>query len=155
MKLLRIEKERYIFHLARQERALLALILRLYPVIPSAHQPVSKSAPAASQASQRLLDEALAEQRADNKKIVDDFVKDPKRFEEVHAGFQLTLTAAEIDWLLQILNDVRVGSWILLGSPEEEQRAISEDDPNAPHAWAMDLAGFFQMNFLRALGGTS
>ena len=36
------------------------------------------------------------------------------------SGLQLTLSGPEIEWLLQVLNDVRVGSWIALGSPDPE-----------------------------------
>lgn len=150
MKFLRLHNEHYFFELAEAEKELLTLILRLYPVIPPAHQPVSKNSKKPDPAHQQLLDEALAEQRRENKKLVDTFLADPKRFIETSDSFRLSLSAAEIEWLLQVLNDVRVGSWILLGSPDEEMPVIAPEDSNAPHAWAMELAGFFQNAFLRA-----
>jgi hypothetical protein len=149
--LLRVENDHYLFHLAKQERELLALILRLYPVIPAAHQPLSKSAANPNPANQRLLDEALAEQRKENKKLVQSFLADPQRFLETETSCRLTLTAAEIEWLLQVLNDVHVGSWIRLGSPDKKLTRVAPDDPNAPHALAMDLATFFQMHLLEAV----
>jgi hypothetical protein len=153
VKLLRAENDRYLFQLAEQESALLALILRLYPVIPSAHQPLSKSSAKTNEANQRLLDDALAEQRNENKKLVESFLADSRRFQKTDTSCRLILSAADVEWLLQVLNDIRVGSWILLGSPEEELPVVPADDPKAPHAWAMDLAGFFQMNLLRATSG--
>lgn len=155
MKLLRVEDDRRIFHLAKQERQLLALLLGLYPVIPSAHQSLSKSAATANLADQRMLDQALAEQRSENKKLIRSFLADPRHFHESDGSVRMTVTGAEIEWLLQVLNDVRVGNWILLGSPADELPELAPDDPNAPHAWAMDLAGFFQMSLLGALNKSS
>ncbi len=151
MKLLRTEKEHYIFELATRERELLKLVLTLYPVIPPAHQRVSKSSGPANKENQRLLDDALAEHRKENKKLVGAFLADSSRFQEVETVSHMRLTSAEVEWLLQILNDVRVGNWILLGSPEEELPRLDSQDPNAPHLWAMELAGVFQMQLLDAM----
>ena len=52
-----------------------------------------------------------------------------------------------MDWVLQVLNDVRVGSWVLLGSPEE--LAMDLNEKTAPHFRAMEMAGYFQAQFLR------
>jgi len=151
VKLLRLQNDRYTFHLAKQESELLTLILRLYPVIPPAHQPLSKSSARVNEANQRLLDEALAEQRSANKKLVESFLTDAQRFHVADESARVTVTAAEIEWLLQVLNDVRVGNWILLDSPDIEPRHIDPKDPNAPRLWAMELAAMFQSALLRAL----
>lgn len=152
MKLLRAEKDRFVFRLAPPEKEVLALLLRLYPVIPPAHQQLSKSTASVNDANQQLLDEALAEQRKENKDMVDSFLADPKRFKDNEASVRMTVTPADVEWLLQILNDVRVGNWILLGSPEEGERPeILPNDPNAPRLGAMEMAAFFQMHLLRAL----
>jgi len=124
-------------------------MLRLYPVIPSAHQRLSKK-PGAPDESQRLLDEALAEQRKENKKQVEALLADTKRYTETDKGLELNLTATEIEWMLQVLNDVRVGNWILLGSPEEHPR-LASDAEMAPRVAAMEIAGGLQMLFLDAI----
>ena len=149
MKLLRVEKDRYLFHLGRREKDLFELMLRLYPVIPSAHQSLSKSSDTPDQ-SQRLLDEALAEQRKENKQQVEALLANQARYRESDKGIELTLTTGEIEWVLQVLNDVRVGNWILLGSPEEHPRLL----PNAktsPRVAAMEIASIFQMDLLMAI----
>lgn len=151
MKLFRVEVDGYVFHLGKREKELLALILRQYPVIPPAHYKLSKSAATVDTANQRLLDEALAEQRKENRKLVDAFLADTQRFSEMPNYSRLKLAAGEIEWLLQVLNDVRVGNWILAGSPEELPHSETSG-PGTPHEWGMELAGFFQMNLLRALG---
>jgi hypothetical protein len=50
-----------------------------------------------------------------------------------------------------MLNDIRVGSWVALGSPEGRVPAVDED--TAHHLLAMEIAGFFQMNLLAAVEG--
>lgn len=150
MKLLRVEDDHYVFHLENREKDLLTLVLRQYPVIPPAHFQLTKSAAPADPANQRLLDEALADQRKENKTLVEAFLANTQHFSETQTFSRLKLTAAEIEWLLQVLNDIRVGNWILAGSPEELPHP-DLSDWNSPPVWGMELAGFFQMNLLQAI----
>ena len=149
MKLLRVENERYFFQLDRDEKPLFEFLLRLYPLIPSAHQALSKSS-AHLDENQRLLDDALAEQRKENKRHVEKLLADDDRFKENETGVELNLTGGEIEWVLQVLNDVRVGNWILLGSPEEHPR-FDPDAGNAAYVLTMGLASDFQMDLLMAI----
>lgn len=150
MKFLRVEDDHSVFHLDKREKELLLILLRQYPVIPPAHHRVSKTA-SASAANQKMLDEALADQRNENKRLIDVFLANPQRFSETETFCRLKLTAAETEWLLQILNDIRVGSWILAGSPEELPRDFA--DWTAPEVWTMELAGDFQMSLLKKTTG--
>jgi len=149
VRLLRFENDRYCFQLGQSEKAPFELLLRLYPVIPSAHQTLSKPS-ATIDENQKLLDEALAEQRKENKQHVQKLLADPERFKETTKGAELTLTSSEIEWVLQVLNDVRVGHWILLGSPEEHPDWDANAE-TAPYVLTMSLAGHFQMEFLNAI----
>jgi hypothetical protein len=149
----RVDKETFVFQLATRERLLLLELLKIYPQLPSAHRVVSKSAQLPDPlASQRLLDEALAEQRAENKRHWASLIKDPHRWKQEQTQWLLRLSQADIEWTLQILNDIRVGSWVLLGSPEQWSETVSPE--KAVHVWAMELAGAFQMAFLHALEGS-
>ena len=113
MKLVRASHSQFQFQLGKREKVFLAETLKHYPCIPSAHQRLSRSGKLPEpEANQHLLDEALAEQRAENKKKVLAFLARSERFTESPAGFLLKLAPGEIDWLLQVLNDVRVGSWL-------------------------------------------
>jgi hypothetical protein len=147
--LIRRAKGTYLFQLGRREKGLLQGVLALYPRIPNAY-PRRKS-PGLDEASQKLLDDALSEQRAENKKQLHGFLGQSKRFVEHEANWRLSLSVAEVEWLLQILNDVRIGSWVVLGSPEVRLEVINEK--TAPHIWAMEMAGSFQMAFLAATEG--
>ncbi len=154
MKVVRSFQDNVLFHLGQREKHLLLAVLQRYPCVPSAHQPLSKSAALPDQqAAQQLLDEALAEQRTENKKRLQALLADPRRFKETKTGWLLSLSRADAEWLLQVLNDIRVGSWIILGSPEQGTAVALLSAKTAPHFWAMEMSGHFQMQLLSALEG--
>ena len=66
---------------------------------------------------------------------------------------QLLLKGAELEWLLQVLNDVRVGSWLKLGQPDENQSPDVTPE-NFQFVLAMEVCGAFQSALLAALGET-
>jgi hypothetical protein len=151
MKLIRSTNGRFVFQLGQRDKLLLLQVLKLYPRIPSASQPLTKSGKLPGhESNQRLLDEALAEQRAENKKHLETLLTDPRRFADSETGCRLTLSHADMEWLLQVLNDIRVGSWLLLGSPDEKFEKLTL--ATAPHYWAMEMSGIYQSRFLEALG---
>ena len=152
MKLLRVGKPGLVFQLSARERQVLFETIRLYPLVPATHHRLSESGrgPAAEE-DQRLLEAALAEHRAANRRHVQAMLEEPQRFQAVKSGFELTLAPAEVEWLLQVLNDVRVGSWLALGEPEHGQEpAVTAQ--NARYLLALELCGLFQSVLLAALG---
>jgi hypothetical protein len=152
VKLIRRSDAKLLFHLRQREANLLLLLLKRYPRLPPAHQPLSKTAPVPKQQeNQKLLDEALAEQRAQCKKQLDALLADPRRFHKVDGGFRLSLSPADTEGLLQVLNDIRVGSWVILGSPEGILEGSNAR--TAPDFWAMEMAGSFESVLLEALEG--
>lgn len=154
MKFLRVEDDQSVFHLDKREKEVFVVLLRQYPVIPPAHHRLSKSPAPVNETNQKLLDDALAEQRRENKQLIDAFLADPQRFSETDTFCRLKLAPTEIEWLLQVLNDIRVGSWLLAGSPEELPRSDAAEW-STPEVWAMELAGFFQMSLLKKPGESS
>jgi hypothetical protein len=152
VKLLRSEKGKFVFHLGQREGRLLLALLQRYPLIPSAYQPLSKTpGVAADNTDQHLLDQALAEQRLENQRHLQALLRDKRRFKKVENGCRLILTGGDVEWLLQVLNDVRVGSWIILGAPEKDLWDFALNESTAPHAWAMEMAGLYQARLLDAL----
>jgi hypothetical protein len=152
VKLIRRSDAKLLFHLGLREGSLLVQVLKRYPRVPPAHQRLNKSGLLPNQQeNQRLLDEALAEQRADCKKQLQALLADPRRFHKVDSGFRLSLSQPDTEWLLQVLNDIRVGSWIILGSPEGKLEGLNAS--TAADFWAMELAGAFQAELLQALEG--
>jgi hypothetical protein len=145
-------ENRCLIELGPREKELLLALLKLYPCIPPAHQRLSKAGERADfQSAQRLLDDALAEQRARNKRQVHALFAEQGRWLATEGGWKLSLTTSEIEWLFQVLNDIRVGSWLALGSPEQRVETLTEK--NAPHLWAMEMSGSFQMALLHLLEG--
>jgi hypothetical protein len=152
VKLLRVTKGNFLFQLGKREKQLLLQVLRLYPRIPAGNFRLSKSGKLPdAEANQRLLDDSLAEQRDQNRKTLQAFLSDPRRFVDTESGSRLSLSSSELEWLLQILNDVRVGSWVILGSPEQAMEFKLLNEKTAPNFWAMEMSGQFQMRFLEAL----
>jgi hypothetical protein len=153
VKRIRADDKAVIFQLSTRERDTLMQILQAYPVVPPAHQRVSKDLkdPHVTE-YQRLLDEALAEQRAANQRHLHTWLARPERFQKTKAGYRFTLERADSEWLLQVLNDVRVGNWLRLGSPEVGELKPQNIDAKLLSAWlAMEMSGFFQMTLLEAL----
>lgn len=152
MKLIRTTKTRLLFHLGHWETHLFLEVLNLYPCLPPAHHKLSRAGRLPEpEANQQLLDEALAEHRAENKKQLQALLADPRRFAPTEKGGRLSLPPTEVEWVLQVLNDIRVGSWVLLGSPDKESVHLNET--TAPHQRAMEIAGYFEAQLLEALGG--
>lgn len=145
MKLVHADQDRFVFKLSPDEKRVLLDILKLYPCVPPAHHRLSREDGDDAQAErQRLLDESVVEQRARNKRQVQTLLKHPGTFQRENHAWRLTLRRGDFEWLLQVLNDVRVGSWIALGSPEDLPRQLPADPQQARHACAMELAGLFQ-----------
>jgi hypothetical protein len=93
-------------------------------------------------------------QREENRKKVVELLNEPKRFTECAAGYRTKFTRGEIEWLLQVLNDIRVGCWLALGSPDEhpEMKKGMSNQTRSQIA-TMEMAAFFEMGFLHAVSG--
>jgi len=152
VKLLRANKSGLAFQFAPQEKQLLFETLKLYPLVPASHHRLSRDGKELNaDENQRLLEEALAEQRRENQRRVLTVLNEPEHFREMKGGFELTLTFSEVEWLLQVLNDVRVGSWLTLGEPEPGKEPVVTEQ-NAKYLLSLELCGVFQSFLLAALG---
>lgn len=155
MKFLRHDGERFQLEFASEEKALLLHLLTLYPLVPAAHHKLTKDKKLPQRAeNQQLLDEAIQSQREQNKNEILALIKEPGRFIETENGSQIGFTRGEMEWMLQVVNDVRVGSWIALGSPDYEAKKKSKPSPEAMrHTMLMELGGAFEMFFLGIMNG--
>ena len=120
MKLIEAKAGYFVFQLAAEDRALLTHVLKCFPAGTGPVSPLTKCGEGEAFAeAQRLLEASLVEQRAAQKRLVDAFLGEQGRFVERPRGYRLRVTRTEMDWLLQVLNEVRVGLWTRLGRPEE------------------------------------
>ena len=151
MKLIQQNGESYHFHISKREKGLLFEVLKLYPLIPIAHHRVSRTTAAPAMESQKLLEGALADSTQENKRQLLAMLKRETRLQESDGAHRLTLSAPQMEWLLQVLNDIRVGSWLILGEPDEKKgKPIELNDENARYYAAMEFCGLFQMTLLDA-----
>lgn len=150
MKVIKAGQKQFVFEIEPRERLMLRRVLGLYPLVPLAHHQLSKGAH--SQENQELLEEAMNQERLKNKQQVDALLKSRSRFRKTEHGYRFSLKPEQMEWMLQVLNDVRVGSWLLLGSPDgpvETFAALTQE--NASYFWSMEVASQFQMVLLNAM----
>jgi hypothetical protein len=155
MKLIRTREDQFVLELARREYRLLREVLELFPRIPANYHRLNPTAdPAESAADQQLLEEALAAQKTESRRQLEAWLKEADRRCGRTAAWQLKLSLAELDWLLQVLNDIRVGSWLRLGSPEDPYR-LKLTRENTGDFVALEFCGFMQSVLLRTLNENS
>jgi hypothetical protein len=142
----------FLFEMSRQEMDWLVATLKLYPQLDSGYHQITHCAAPEIKAEQELLEEAMAQQRGDHKRKLDKFFATPGRFRLEGPGrYRFSLPAEQMDWMLQVLNDVRVGSWVKLGRPELESVPKPNLTGQAARAMAaLEISGYFQMVLLEA-----
>ncbi len=140
------------FQLDAREEALLLAILHLYPVLEASHYRLSKDPNLVAASEQQLLEESISQQRMAHRKKLEELFRNPARyFKEAAGERRLVLSGAQLEWLLQVLNDIRVGSWVKLGCPDlENQGAEASHKMNPRDVQAMHLSGHFQSALLEA-----
>jgi len=155
VKLFRANQKALVLQFSTDERRMFADVLLQYPAVPEAHQQLSRSRLSSNDDEhQQLLDEALATQRAELREKVQGWLKDPKQFRRVKHGFNTTLLRADTAWLLQVLNDVRVGSWLRLGAPDpipDIDELFGQPRERLQHWVLMEVSGHFQMQLLQII----
>ncbi len=152
MKLIKRDDTHFTFLIGKREREMLFALLRRYPVVIAAHFR-TRHPGKADEARDHLhfLEEALAEQQREHRKELEQMLTQSGRFTENDLGFTFRLDSSELEWLLQVLNDIRVGSWVQLGEPNPDSAPqIALTEQNMQLAWAMEMAGLFQHSLLEA-----
>ncbi len=145
----------YVFALSAQEKELMLKLLGYFPQVPLAHPRLSQTTESSETAeNQQLLEESLKAHHSENREWLDTTFQGAPRFEAVENGFHLRLERHELERLLQMFNDVRVGSWLSLKSPDlVAKKNLKATRLTAPFIQRMELAGIFEMILLRALQG--
>lgn len=66
--------------------------------------------------------------------------------------YTLELDPPKADWLIEILNDIRVGCWLNLGCPTPDDLTGAEwRKEEWASIWAMELSGMYQSVLLKCL----
>ena len=67
----------------------------------------------------------------------------------------LRLSGHDVEWMLQVFNDLRFSHWMLLGCPNEaDLKGEKWTEAQLPSVWSMGLCGMFQSVLLQALNGS-
>jgi hypothetical protein len=144
---------RFLLRLERRDHTLLTETLRQYPVIPPGYHRLSRSPnPAADSGGQALLEEFLKAEKVQHKKRIDRFLTSIAPPSAAAVPRPASLDRDDLEWLLQVLNDVRVGSWIRLGCPDTTARQRSRiPKTQIPTLVTLEVAGHFECVILQAL----
>lgn len=140
------------FQISKLERALLLATVQIFPVLESSYHRLTKDPKNAAPAEQRLLEDAMERQKAQHKAKLAEFLRaEPPVFQDAGEEIYLNLSGEQLEWLLQVLNDIRVGSWVQLGSPDTDvvrRGSLTADEARA--VAAMDMSAYFQVGLLEA-----
>lgn len=113
--LLRQEGDRFVFRFERPEREMFSQILDLFPAQKGSMRPIG-----GKEEAQKILEQALDEQRGKLREESRRLLRKQGSLaidKEFNEFWDLSISAEELEWLLQMLNDVRVGLWVDLGCP--------------------------------------
>lgn len=156
MKLLERHPDKLVFGLAAREKSLLERLLTFYPLRDTVDPTISRDSSDTLQEASALLREALQEQRNDLSAWIRRRVVEGEALKKEVDEWHLHLDGMEPEHLLQVLNELRVGAWTKLGSPEDLHDEEWEITPGkAPLHVIMTLAGQFEMVLIHALMGES
>ena len=154
MKFFHGSADAYSFEFNLREKQMLFQVLGLYPLVPVAHHRLSRRVGEPNRENQAWLAESLAAHREETRQKVRQLMTNPGNFPAKGGGFRWTAARADLEWMLQVLNDVRVGSWLALGSPDlEVARQVAPKQEELALWVPMVVAGGFETIFIAALAG--
>ena len=140
--------------LVEREKEIFLSILDLYPRTPADHHRLTETVASPElENTRKLLDESIKIGRKEARKKLDGWLAEDDRFVSLKERVRLKIKADEIEWLLQVLNEIRVGSWVRLGAPETDLEMTNITPKNAADFGVMSMSGFFVMLLLEAMRG--
>lgn len=154
MRLLERSGERVVFQLGARERTFFERLLSFYPLRPEAPVILSRGGGPGMAGAEGLLAEAQEERRGELEGWLRRQFVEGRALERDGEGWRLALAADDVERLLQVLNELRVGAWARLGSPDDlEDETLMKDAGGAPLHAIMTLAGQIQIALLHAWWG--
>jgi hypothetical protein len=148
-------KGKLVFRFERPEREMFVRILELYPVQQGSMRRIGDD-----ENAQELLEKALQEQRGKLRAEAERLLQSNGELvidAEFNEFWDLTLSEAEVEWILQMLNDVRVGLWAQIGCPNPSHDIKVKGEPSDELVRAhviMQLCATWQAILMQAVDGT-
>jgi hypothetical protein len=154
MMLVERHEDRLTLQFGLREKLMLQEVAWQYPLLAPEHFRLTRSSESdLKPEDQQLLTESITTTQQDHRKRVRRLLAEPRWTIRPKQGIRLTLSLDEVELLLQVLNDVRVGSWVRLGCPDPEAEPGGKRHPKPGRDRVLlDLAGFFENGFLEAIG---
>jgi hypothetical protein len=145
MKLMKQTGNRWHYLLNAKEADCLRVLLDQFPVAALSSSTITRSdTDPGSVDREKLLNEAMAEHRAELKRQAGRLIGTDK-FKPADKGLLFCIKAEERERMLQILNDIRIESWRMLGEPEDlEMESSKLPQANLRYYHFMQLAGYFE-----------
>jgi hypothetical protein len=151
MTLVRQSKDGWEYRLNHAEANCLRSLLNQFPLTADAAADISKTDREPQTADrQKLLEESLAGHRETLKKEAKSLL-DAGKLKALGKEWRLRINSEEREMLLQILNDIRIGSWRTLGEPQNLE--LQDSNPSKREQVfhnIMNLAGYFEHKLLES-----
>jgi len=153
VRIARLHDAEYRLELHPHEMRLLWYLLQLYPLLPADYHRITRQTDAQPLAgAQELLEQSMASREAEQKRYLAEFLGRRDRLRRHGREFHIHVSGDDMERLLQLLNDVRVGSWVRLGCRMDPDDGVESADPReAVLREAMRLCAWMQMLVLEAL----
>ncbi len=149
MKLLDVIDEGRVYTLSTTEWHMLLAVLGCFPILDHPAEITRTGNPEELAEAQKLLEESRLQRAQAMRADLESWLYGNGRFLRHDGRTEWLIEHDRHEWLLQILNDVRVGSWHRLGAPEDLDAARERPDETAARNLAlMEMAGMFQMALL-------
>lgn len=152
MKLLKQNENGFEYRLSQEEAHSLRVLLRQFPVNAFSPVTISKSDSKAAE-REKWLNESLAGHRAELKELAAELMGEEK-FIRVKDNELFQVSREGRETVLQVLNDIRVECWRILGEPHSlELKIFDLPKDKVRYYHFMHLAGYFEHYFLNLESG--
>jgi len=149
MKLAKQTKRGFQYELDGEDAESLRFLVRQFPISVFSPANISKTdSGSKSEEREKLINESLLAHRMELKRKARQLVMREKfKTSDGKQFYRISLPARET--MLQILNDIRVESWRILGEPEDPEASVFRlTGDKFKYYHFMRLAGYFEYHFL-------
>ncbi len=135
-----------VIALSEAEGDLLKEIFADYPLVANDERELTRSAAHEDlEEDTELLRSSIAESNQISRRRLDDWLNNPQTFLKKDEEWLLRFEKEQLDWMLQILNDLRIGSWQQLKCPSQDELSALPLSPDTfKPICTMEMAGALQ-----------
>jgi len=135
-----------------REASLFLRLLRSYPVVGSPPTLPGSGHTADSEGAEALLRQSFAQQSEESRQELRAWLEGAWPAKPTKKNVTLDLSEKRLEWLLHVFNDIRVGHWKKLGSPDHLDLPLKGWSLDQLGSWRdMQASGFFETAILTAL----